>query len=114
MDFQIPTIKKPNEKDIIERFQFKELDKIEGGPKYKSLTRARKQSTRNARKIPSIFGGGTTGHAGMVVRPTIFEKRTGCIPWEVPASKGNTQTIIFHAVDAWSNLGRQATDLQKL
>ena len=28
----------------------------------------------------------------------------------MPASKGNPQTIIFHAVDAWSNLGRQATD----
>ena len=57
-DVIMPKIRQPNEKDIIAKFQFKDLDVIEGEPNYGSITRAHKQTIKNALKVKSIFGGG--------------------------------------------------------
>ena len=55
-DVVIPKIRKPNEKDIIAKFQFKELDAIESEPTYVSLTRAHKQTIKNALKSNLFLG----------------------------------------------------------
>ena len=93
LNFTIPKIEKPKEKDILALFIYQELDKILGEPNYTSLVKARKQSAKNALRVPSIFGGGTTGHAGSVIKPATFEKRAGCIKWKVPKSKGMFPTF---------------------
>ena len=64
------------------------MDVIEGEPNYGSITRAHKQTIKNALKVKSIFGGGTTGHVGMVTKQEKFLKRRGTIEWKVPVSKG--------------------------
>ena len=87
-DTMIPHIRVAKEKDLIELFQYKELDKIVGRPNYKKLVWLRKQLTRNATKVESPFGGGKTGHAGMVLKPIIFEKKENTEPWHVPESQG--------------------------
>ena len=79
-DHLIPHIRVPKEKDFIELFQYKELDKILGQPTYEKLLWLRKQLTRNATKVDSPFGGGKTGHAGMVLKPVIFDKKEGTQP----------------------------------
>ena len=87
-DHLIPHIRVPKEKDLVELFQYKELDKILGQPTYEKLLWLRKQLTRNATKVESPFGGGKTGHAGMVLKPVIFDKKEGTEPWNVPESQG--------------------------
>ena len=76
------------EKDLIALWQYKELDSIVGRPTYEKLVWLRKQLTRNATKVESPFGGGKTGHAGMVLKPVIFEKKENTAPWNVPESQG--------------------------
>ena len=88
LDLAIPTIREPKEADILARFEFAELDKIEGRPNYTSLKNCRKQLARNALKIQSIFGGGRHGHVGLVYKPTIYAKEQGTQPWRVPPSQG--------------------------
>ena len=77
LDMTIPRIEKPKEKDILALFVTQELDRINGQPDYTTLVHARKQSAKNALRVPSKFGGGKTGHVGMVIKPTVFEKRQG-------------------------------------
>ena len=88
LDMTIPRIEKPKEKDILALFVTQELDRIIGQPDYTMLVHARKQCAKNALRVPSKFGGGKTGHAGMVIKPTVFEKKAGTAKWEVPKSKG--------------------------
>ena len=88
LDLAITTIREPKEADIIARFEFVELDKIEGRPNYTSYKNCRKQLARNALKIESIFGGGRHGHVGLVYKPTIYAKEQGTQPWQVPLSQG--------------------------
>ena len=50
LDFVIPTIEEPSDEDIICRFVFKELDRIDGEPNYHALINLRNQMVRNALK----------------------------------------------------------------
>ena len=88
LDITIPRIEKPKEKDILALFVHQELDRIHGQPSYTTLVHVRKQCAKNALRVPSKFGGGKTGHAGMVIKPSVFEKKAGTLKWKVPDSKG--------------------------
>ena len=88
LDLYLPKIREPKEKDLIALFEFEILDKIEGRPNYKKLKRLRTQLIRNALKVESMFGGGKTGHLGMVLKADLFDKRDGTVPWVVPESRG--------------------------
>ena len=50
-------------------FQFKELTKIHGEPNYEAIKRLHNQVKANAFSVPSVLGGGTFGHLGLVVTP---------------------------------------------
>ena len=97
------------------------MDRINGQPDYTTLVHARKQCAKNALRVPSKFGGGKTGHAGMVIKPTVFEKKAGTAKWEVPKSKGmfpifparinddKKKAIIAEHVDTEENILRANT-----
>ena len=88
LDLYLPKIREPNEKDLIALFEFEILEEIEGRPTYTKLKRLRTQLIRNALKVESMFGGGKTGHLGMVLKAELFAKRNGTVPWVVPESRG--------------------------
>ena len=64
LDNVIPAVKEPKEADIIVKSKYKQLDKINGEPTYPKLVELRRQMTRNARAMKSLFGGGKHGHEG--------------------------------------------------
>ena len=58
LDNVIPVIKEPKEADIVAKFKYKQLDKIDGEPTYPKLVELRRQMACNARTVKSSFGGG--------------------------------------------------------
>lgn len=98
LDNVIPVIKEPKEADIVTKFKYKQLDKVDGEPKYPQLVELRRQLARNARAIKSSFGGGKHGHEGLVLRPQTYLQRANAA-FTVPASKGAYPTFIGGATD---------------
>ena len=60
LDNVIPVIKEPKEADILAKFKYRQLDKIDGEPNYPKLVELRQQMARNARAVKSLFWGGRT------------------------------------------------------
>ena len=58
LDNVIPTITEPKEADILAKFKYKQLEKIDGEPNYPKLVKLQRQMVRNARALKSSFGGG--------------------------------------------------------
>ena len=67
LDNGIPVIKEPKEADILAKFKYKQLDKIDGEPNYPQLVELRRQMTRNARAVKSSFGGGGASRRGQLM-----------------------------------------------
>ena len=57
MDNVIPVIKELKEADIVAKFKYEQLDKIDGEPTYPTLVKLRRQMARNTRAVKSSFGG---------------------------------------------------------
>ena len=98
LDNVIPVIKEPKESDIIAKFKYEHLDKIDGEPTYPKLVELRRQMARNARAVKSSFGGGKNGHECLVLRDATFVQRAG-VSFVVPASKGAYPTFAAGATD---------------
>ena len=98
LDNVIPVIKEPKESDILAKFKYKQLDKIDGEPTYPKLVELRRQLARNARAVKSSFGGGKNGHEGLVLRDATFVQRAH-VSFVVPASKGAYPTFVAGATD---------------
>ena len=98
LDNIIPVIKEPKEAEILAKFKYKQLDKIDGEPNYPKLVELRRQMARNARAVKSSFGGGKNGHEGLVLRDATYVQRAG-VSYVVPASKGAHPTFAAGATD---------------
>ena len=98
LDSVIPVIKEPKEADIVTKFKYRHLDKIDGEPKYPQLVELRRQLARNARAIKSSFGGGKHGHEGLVLKPPTYLQRAS-VAFAVPASKGAYPTFAAGATE---------------
>ena len=98
LDNVIPVINEPKEADIVTKFKYKQLDQIDGDPKYPQLVELRRQLARNARAIKSSFGGGKHGHEGLVLRPQTYLQRAS-VAFTVPTSKGAYPTFVGGATD---------------
>ena len=98
LDNVIPVIKEPKESDIIAKFKYKQLDKIDGEPTYPKLVELRRQMARTARAVKSSFGGGKNGHEGLVLRDVTFVQRAS-VSFVVPAFKGAYPTFAVGATD---------------
>lgn len=57
---------------LIEAFPIQTLTKIVGVPTYQSIKIANDELSKNAATIPTTRGGGTLGHVGITVSPTIY------------------------------------------
>ena len=51
LDNVIPIIKEPKEADIVAKFKYKQLDKIDGEPTYPKLVELQRQMARNTRAL---------------------------------------------------------------
>ena len=57
---------------LIEAFPIQTLTKIIGVPTYQSIKIVNDELSKNAATIPTTRGGGTLGHVGITVSPTIY------------------------------------------
>ena len=87
MDSIIPRIPEPSAEDILAKFPYPILTKIEGEPTYAAFFRMREEITQNTLVISSPFGGGQHGHWGSIADAAAFQTAAG-VAWNVPASVG--------------------------
>ena len=57
---------------LIEAFPIQTLTKIIGVPTYQSIKIVNDELSKNAATVPTTRGGGTLGHVGITVSPTIY------------------------------------------
>ena len=87
MDFIIPRIPEVASEDLMTKFSYKILTKIEGEPTYWGFFQLREEATENTLSIASPFGGGGHGHWGLIADAAIYLAKAG-VAWTVPASSG--------------------------
>ena len=87
MDSIIPRIPEVATDDVLEKFPYKILTKIEGEPTYRGFFRLREELTQNTLVVPSPFGGGGHGHWGIIANTATYLVKAG-VAWTVPASQG--------------------------
>jgi hypothetical protein len=62
-------------------FQHPTLTKISGDPAYTSLAKLEREIKANGKSAPSILGGGSQGHLGLVSSPYSYDRVSPGVPF---------------------------------
>ena len=63
--------------NVSEYFPHQEIETIVGRPTYEKLHPVREKLVVNAAAIPSLLGGGSHGHSGLVLTDATYHRETG-------------------------------------
>ena len=65
-------------------FQHATLTKINGDPTYTDLAKLEREIKANGKSVPSILGGGSQGHLGLVSSPESYARVSPGVPFTRP------------------------------
>jgi hypothetical protein len=68
-----------------EKVKKETVTKIHGQPSHTDITKLEEELVQIAIVIPTSLGGGELGHAGLIIKPTKYEKHSNRVPFTRPS-----------------------------
>jgi hypothetical protein len=108
------SIPSPSPDALIESFPTPTLPNIEGEPTYPQLAAILKEIKANAASVPSVQGGGSNGHLGIVVSDAVYATIAPGTPFIKPTNPAQHPTIPRTSTDgAITSIMRRHNERQR-